>query len=125
MNAANEITGITGSGQADWVDPQYDKAGNMVAGPKAGDETTRLHFVYDAWNRLRKVYEDTDDDGVFEPGTDDDLLVTYEYDATGRRIEKVTTADAPGGAKEVEYYFLDVKNQLQHMRLARTSLGVR
>ncbi|NLX97959.1 MAG: hypothetical protein GXY83_17490, partial [Rhodopirellula sp.] len=40
-NAANEITGLTGS----WIDPVYDAAGNMIFAPKSGDETTGLHYV--------------------------------------------------------------------------------
>ncbi|MDD4269181.1 MAG: RHS repeat-associated core domain-containing protein, partial [Thermoguttaceae bacterium] len=94
-NAANEITGITGT----WIDPTYDDAGNMISGPKTGNETTRLHHVYDAWNRQTAVYED-DGDGTFEPGTDDDLVAAYEYDGANRRIEK-TFADDTG----VEYYY--------------------
>jgi len=37
---------------------------------------------YDAWNRLVKVYDDTDDDGFFEPSGDDSggHLATYAYD---------------------------------------------
>jgi len=89
------------------IQPFHDKAGNMTALPLAGSETDRVFATYDAWNRLRKVYED-DGDGQFEPsdgqGGGDALLVTYEYDATGRRIEKHTTDDAPGGAKAVDYY---------------------
>jgi len=80
----------------------------MVAGPKAGDETARVHFTYDAWNRLRKVYED-DGDGEFEPSDasepgPDKLVVTYEFDGTGRRVQKVTTEDAPAGAAQADYY---------------------
>jgi len=105
VNAANEIENITGG----WVTPEYDRAGNMKAMPLAGSETDWVFATYDAWNRLRKVYED-DRDGQFEPsdgtgGGDDTLLATYEYDATGRRIEKVTTTDAPGGARQVDYYY--------------------
>ncbi len=94
-NAVNEITGITGG----WITPSYDDAGNMTSGPKTGDETTRVHHVYDAWNRQTGVYED-DGDGTFEPGTDDDLVATYEYDGTNRRVEK-TFADDSG----VEYFY--------------------
>jgi len=78
-NAANEIGTI--SGQLDWIDPAYDSAGNMISGPKAGDEDTRLHFVYDAWNRMTEVR--ADDGG--EPG---DPVAAYEYDGANRRIEK-------------------------------------
>ena len=65
-----------------------DRAGNMIYGPKSGDETTGLHYVRDAWNRQVAVYED-DGDGQFEPGTDDALIAAYEFDAVNRRIEKV------------------------------------
>ncbi len=94
-NAANEISGITGT----WIDPTYDDAGNVIAAPKTAEETTRLHHVYDAWNRQTAAYED-DGDGTFEPGTDDALVATYEYDGANRRIEK-TFADDTG----VEYYY--------------------
>ncbi len=83
-NGANEIESITGG----WVTPGYDAAGNMIYGPQSGDETTGLHYVRDAWNRLVAVYED-DGDGLFEPGTDDALIAAYEFDAANRRIEKV------------------------------------
>jgi RHS repeat-associated protein len=91
VNEANEIQSITGSGG--WVAPVYDLAGNMTSGPQAGDETTRIHYVYDAWNRLVAVYEDDSGD----PG---DLIVAYEYDGGNRRIEKVL-ANETG----VEYYY--------------------
>jgi len=105
VNAANEIESITGR----WVTPEYDRAGNMISAPVPGDETDRVFATYDAWNRLRKVYED-DGDGNFEPSDasepgPDKLLVTYEFDGTGRRIEKETTEDAPGGERNVDYYF--------------------
>jgi RHS repeat-associated protein len=88
-NGVNEITGITGG----WISPSYDAAGNMISGPKPGDETTRVHYVYDAWNRLVKVYDDDSGD----PG---DLIAEYEYDGTNRRIEKEVT-----GASHAHYYF--------------------
>jgi RHS repeat-associated protein len=81
---ANEIEGITGGS----VTPLYDLAGNMIFGPKTGDETTGVHYIYDAWNRLTEVYQD-DGDGVFEPGTQDTLVVRYTYDGLNRRIEKL------------------------------------
>jgi RHS repeat-associated protein len=90
VDAANQIQSISGGG---WVTPEYDAAGNMISGPKSGDPTTRLHYVYDAWNRLVGVY--ADDSG--EPG---DLIAQYEYDGGKRRIEK-TFADETG----VEYYY--------------------
>ncbi len=92
-NAVNEITNITGG----WISPEYDAAGNMISGPKPGSGTTRVHYLYDAWNRLVKVR--ADDSG--EPG---DVLATYEYDATNRRIEKVVTQTG-GGPSEAHYYY--------------------
>ena len=50
-------------GTPNWVDPVHDAAGNMTKCPKpkvaneAADEASRLHLVYDAWNRLTKVYD--------------------------------------------------------------------
>jgi RHS repeat-associated protein len=92
-NAVNEITAITGG----WITPAYDAAGNMIAGPRPRDETTRVHYAYDAWNRLVKVY--ADDSG--EPG---DLITAYEYDGAKRRIEKVVTAEG-GGPTHVHYFY--------------------
>ena len=33
----------------------------MISGPKPGDETTRVHYIYDAWNRLVEVRADSSD----------------------------------------------------------------
>ena len=57
----------------------------MISGPKPGDETTRVHYIYDAWNRLTEVR--ADDSG--SPGA---LIATYSYDGLNRRIEKEVTA---------------------------------
>jgi RHS repeat-associated protein len=92
-NAANEITAITGG----WVAPEYDAAGNMISGPKPGSGTTRVHYLYDAWNRL--VIVKADDSG--DPG---DTLAEYQYDGTNRRIEKTVT-EAGGGPAHVRYCY--------------------
>ena len=81
-NDANEITTLTGSA---WT-PTYDRAGNMISGPKPGAETTRLHYVYDAWNRLVGVYQN---DGAT-------LVIRNEYDGLNRRIEKINKIDKDG-----------------------------
>ena len=90
-NKVNEITDIDKTAGADWVVPAYDARGNMTSGPKpsgpnTGDETTKLHFKYDAWNRLIDVRNDDEGD----PGT---IIVTYRYDAAGRRIRKLLGGD--------------------------------
>lgn len=87
-NAANETTDINTS----WIDPTYDAAGNMISGPKAGEEATRLHFVYDAWNRL--VAAKADNSG--QPGN---TIATYAYDGMGRRVSKTV------GSVTYDYYY--------------------
>ena len=91
-NAANEIGAITGGG-VDWIDPVYDAAGNMTSGPKAGAETTRIHYMYDAWNRLVAVKNDSSG----SPGT---TIETYEYDGLNHRVQKTPN----GGSSEHSYY---------------------
>jgi len=80
MIVANEITGISGG----WKNPQYDAAGNMIFGPKSGDETIGLHYIRDAWNQLIEVK-----DG-------EDIIQRNEYDGLGRQT-KITQPDPDGG----------------------------
>jgi len=75
----------------------YDAAGNMTAIPREDD---LLSGVYDGWN----LYADTDDDGTFEPDTDDDPVAAYEYDGTGRRIQKRTDWSGTAFDREIDYY---------------------
>jgi len=96
VNGANEITAITGG----WISPTYDRAGNMISAPKPGDETARVHYVYDAWNHLVKVYADDSQN----PGTPGDLIAEYKYDGTNRRIEKEITEEG-GGPTHVHYFY--------------------
>jgi RHS repeat-associated protein len=56
-------------------------------------ETTRLHFVYDAWNRLVEVKADSGG----QPGA---AIATYQYDGRGFRTRKVL---AGGGT--FDYYY--------------------
>jgi len=53
----------------------------MTQIPRPGTETTRLHLVYDACNRM--VAAKNDNGG--SPGT---TIATYSYDGNGRRIRK-------------------------------------
>jgi len=90
----------------EWVDPAYDAAGNQTAGPKPGsldDGETRYWLVYDAWNRLVKVYEDTDADNEFDAGSGDTLLAAYAYDGLHRRVRK--TVDPDGADTDYDYYY--------------------
>ena len=90
VNEANEIETITGG----WITPEYDAAGNMKSGPKPGDETTRIHYVYDAWNRLVEVRADNSG----SPGA---LIAEYTYDALNRRVEKAVTS----GSVHTHYFY--------------------
>ena len=58
----------------------------MTAAAKADDASTRVFYVYDAWNRLVAVYQDNGD-GVLS--TSSDTLVTRNrYDGLNRRVTK-------------------------------------
>ena len=49
----------------------------MTSGPKPGDGATEQQYVYDAWNRLVEVLDDSDD-----------VVAQYRYDGLHRRIRK-------------------------------------
>jgi hypothetical protein len=106
-NKANEIEDTVNqtpddiSGTPDWVDPAYDLAGNMTAGPQpryeTADANTQL-YKYDAWNRLTKIYRDANcNDTIDDPS---ELVVTYSYDGRNRRIRKVVA-----GGDTYDYYY--------------------
>jgi len=83
-NQVNEITGVSQRYGAAWAQPAYDRAGNMTTIPDGNDPTTVINGVYDAWNRLVSV-------------TDESGTTTYSYDGLGRRITQTasgTTRDA-------------------------------
>jgi RHS repeat-associated protein len=77
-NLVNEIAAIATFAGSPWVNPEYDKAGNMTTMPQPGSPTARYAAVYDAWNRLAQLTEA----GI--------LLARYRYDASTRRIIKQT-----------------------------------
>ena len=78
--------------------PGYDAAGNMLSGPKPGNETVRQHYKWDAWNRLVAVYAD---DG----GSPDTLVVTYRYDGLNHRIRKLLGTDPGDPDTAYDYYY--------------------
>ena len=88
-NAANEIWASDGNSiSGTWIDPEYDPAGNMIKGPKPGDESTAAStqwYAYDAWNRLTTVSQ-----GTSSPGTP---VAGYCYDGLGQRIRKIVVGD--------------------------------
>jgi len=65
----------------------FDLAGNITA------DGSGKTFAYNEFNQLYQVFQG----GV--------LLATYEYDADGLRMSKITTASAPQGAQTVVYFY--------------------
>jgi RHS repeat-associated protein len=96
-NKANETLTVSGSG-TNWLDPNYDAAGNMIAGPSAAnpanDPNSGHHYVYDAWNRLAAIRNFCDGD---------DLIVTYRYDGLNRRVRKCVGTE-PGEDAWDDFY---------------------
>ena len=115
-NKANEIAGnggnpISGTGAANWVDPTYDPAGNMTAGPQPRYETVDANtqwYKYDAWNRLVRLGQ-----GASSPGT---LVATYSYDGQNRRIRK-----AVAGGDTYDYYYNENWQVLEVCKASRTN----
>jgi len=97
-NKANEITEIDEITGPEWVTPEWDARGNMLNGPVPGDEDTRQHYKWDAWNRMVAVY--ADDEG--EAG---DLIATYRYDGNRRRIAKLLGANPENPTATYDYYY--------------------
>jgi RHS repeat-associated protein len=56
-NPVNEITDITNTTGDAWTQPGYDAAGNMTTIPQPADMTKSYVATYDAWNRLRKLFD--------------------------------------------------------------------
>jgi YD repeat-containing protein len=72
------------------VTAAHDAAGNMTRAPRPGQESTpaeTLLNVYDAWNRLVKVFKDSNTNGTLDTETDTPIA-EYRYDGLGRRIRK-------------------------------------
>jgi len=79
-NKVNEITSIddakgSSSGAADWVEPVFDRNGNMTTMPQPASPTSSYTADYDAWNRLVEVLDGT-------------TVAAYVYDGLNRRISK-------------------------------------
>lgn len=121
VNLANEIDTDNTDGDADdpitgnsWIDPVYDKAGNMTKTPKGqGSETTSINFVYDGWNRVAGLSSTASHDGDFADAGE----VQYEYDGIGRRISK----DFAGGTASDEDTYWNEAYQALEMRKAGSS----
>ncbi len=123
-NDANEITDLSGS----WLDPAHDLAGNMTLAARPGDETSADEgpvLVYDAWNRLTKVYVDADnplkqfiwgrryvDSPVvrFHDGNTDGTIDDTVYYTTDANFNVTAVVDTSGAV--VECYAYDPYGQV-------------
>jgi len=86
-NPANEYAAINGQAV------QYDGTGNL-----SRDEDGR-GYAYDEQNRLVRVFEDTNGNGVHDAG--ETVLANYAYDAFGRRVE----FENLGASTTTRYYY--------------------
>lgn len=102
-----------GMSQSAWVSPYYDANGNLEGGPRPGTETSKDWYVYDAWNRLVKVWQDGGNGtrDLDDMGSDDTLIVEYEYDGLNRRIIKNNDVDS-----EVHHFYYSRSWQILEVR---------
>ena len=82
------------SSGTEWATPQYDAAGNMISGPRPGAETTALHYVYDAWNRMVKVTD-----------ASDETVAEYQYDGLNRRVVRLLWNASSETWSRTDYYY--------------------
>jgi RHS repeat-associated protein len=94
-NRANEVSAVTGNTPV-WITAAHDAGGNQTSGPQSGNEGVRLHYTYDAWNRLVKAQADAG--GI--PGA---TIAEYQFDGLGQRIVKLL----PNGGNwdRTDYYY--------------------
>jgi RHS repeat-associated protein len=111
-NKANEITAISEtSGQLAWIDPVYDRAGNMTTIPKPAALNTGLTGIYDAWNRLVEVKDGatTIQKNIFD-GLNRRILVHIDSQAPA----------SPNGIDRYEHNFFNTSWQLLETRNTTT-----
>ena len=95
-NKANEILSTTeAEGQTQWVTPEYDARGNMITMPKPDSPASAFTCTWDAWDRLVQV-KDSDTDQI---------IATYRYDGTRRRIAKLLGANPVNPDVTFDYYY--------------------
>jgi len=102
QNKVNEITAINETVGSSWIDPAYDAAGNMITGPLGTDPTTKLHFVFDAWNRMVTVKADSS-------GSPGSTIASYTYDGRNRRITKTIGGHTYHGYYNNNWQYLETR----------------
>ena len=103
-NAANETGTVSGGG---WTSPTHDAAGNMASSPVPQDETVSQGYVFDAWNRLLEVRDNTNA-----------LIFSFEYDGLARRMSRYNAADS---TPTTHLYYQDLQGRLLEIARAGTT----
>ena len=114
LNKANEIVDTDEDNEAieeatgiEWIDPEYDLAGNMIhmSQPKIeASSLLALTVVYDAWNRVTVVYLDADNDRQFDSGTET-ALQSCSYDGLNRMVDEELGLPVIGAVTDQDYYY--------------------
>ena len=87
------------------------RTGNMTTIPQPGNLTSTYTATYDAWNRMVKV----------EDGSDD--VASYEYDGMNRRIEETVDTDGDGTLDETRHVYYSSQWQRLEVRVGGTASG--
>jgi RHS repeat-associated protein len=110
VNKVNEISGITETTGPSWIDPAYDRNGNMTTIPKPANLTQGLTGKYDAWNRLVEVKDGTT------------VISTSEYDGLNRRTKHGIDSQAPDNPNGVDKWeHLYYNTSWQHLETRETT----
>jgi RHS repeat-associated protein len=103
-NAANEITAITNTVGSAWGQPGYDPAGNMTAMPQPDAPGDGYSATFDAWHRMRKLFDVTNGTPV--------QVQENKYDGRNYRIVKAKYSS--GTLSETrDFYYSDTWQALE------------
>ena len=92
-NVFNETQSFTATAGDTWATPAYDRTGNMITVPSPLSPATTLTCVYDAWNRLVQVLDETT------------TIAEYQYDGRGFRILKRVPAQSNSTSDEFRHFY--------------------
>jgi YD repeat-containing protein len=92
-SAVNKITAITeGTGQAQWLDPTYDTAGDMIRVPQPTNLAAGFDLEYDAWGGLVDVMASASDPSS-SSSSSPSSVGQYRYAATNVAIVRYTASE--------------------------------
>ncbi|MDB5337519.1 MAG: hypothetical protein JWN70_3138 [Planctomycetaceae bacterium] len=100
-NPVNEIVDLSESAGPTWIEPAYNPAGNMTGVPQPDDPTASYTALYDAWNRLISLMDNSTSNTVSK----------YQYDGAKRRLVQNTYVS--GVLDEIRHFYYSEPNQWQ------------